>query len=68
MGGLAAAKRGECDVAGIHLMNAASGEYNRPFLTDTLELVPGYRRQMHQARPRAPASGLVALSMGQSCR
>jgi molybdopterin molybdotransferase/putative molybdopterin biosynthesis protein len=45
MGGLAAAKRGECDVAGIHLMDAASGEYNRPFLTDTLELVPGYRRQ-----------------------
>jgi putative molybdopterin biosynthesis protein len=44
MGGLAAAKRGECDVAGVHLMDAASGEYNRPFLTDTLELVPGYRR------------------------
>jgi putative molybdopterin biosynthesis protein len=44
MGGLAAAKRGECDVAGIHLMDPASGEYNRPFLTDELELVPGYRR------------------------
>jgi putative molybdopterin biosynthesis protein len=26
-------------------MDAASGEYTRPFLTDTLELVPGYRRQ-----------------------
>ncbi len=44
MGGLAAAKRGECDVAGIHLMDAVSGEYNRPFLTDALELVRGYRR------------------------
>lgn len=43
-GGLAAAKRGECDVAGIHLMDAASGEYNRPFLTEELELVPGYGR------------------------
>jgi putative molybdopterin biosynthesis protein len=42
--GLAAAKRGECDVAGVHLMDPASGEYNRPFLTDALELVPGYRR------------------------
>jgi putative molybdopterin biosynthesis protein len=44
-GGLAAAKRGECDVAGLHLLDAASGEYNRPFLTEALELVPGYRRR-----------------------
>ncbi len=44
MGGLAAAKRGECDVAGVHLLDGASGEYNRPFLTDALELVRGYRR------------------------
>jgi putative molybdopterin biosynthesis protein len=43
-GGLAAARRGECDVAGIHLFDPASGEYNRPFLTPDLELVPGYRR------------------------
>ena len=44
MGGLAAAKRGECDVAGIHLMDPETGEYNRPFLTDELKLVNGYRR------------------------
>ena len=44
MGGLAAAKRGECDLAGIHLMDPATGEYNRPFLDETLELVPGYGR------------------------
>ena len=25
-------------------MDAASGEYNRPFLTEGLELVPGYGR------------------------
>jgi putative molybdopterin biosynthesis protein len=43
-GGLIAAKRGECDIAGIHLMDPATGEYNRPFLTDDLELVPGYLR------------------------
>ncbi len=43
-GGLAAAKRAECDVAGIHLMDAESGEYNRPFLTERLELVAGYGR------------------------
>ena len=44
MGGLAAAKRGECDIAAIHLMDPETGEYNRPFLTPALELVPGYRR------------------------
>jgi putative molybdopterin biosynthesis protein len=43
-GGLAAAKRGECDIAPVHLMDPESGEYNRPFLTPQLELVPGYRR------------------------
>jgi putative molybdopterin biosynthesis protein len=44
MGGLAAAKRGECDIAAIHLMDPETGEYNRPFLTPALALVPGYRR------------------------
>ena len=43
-GGLAAAKRGECDLAGIHLMDPATGAYNAPFLTDALVLVPGYGR------------------------
>ncbi|MBV9522779.1 MAG: molybdopterin biosynthesis protein [Alphaproteobacteria bacterium] len=43
-GGLAAAKRGECDIAGIHLLDPASGDYNRPFLTPALDLVPGYGR------------------------
>src|SRR5215469_8905449 len=43
-GGLAAAKRGECDIAAIHLMDPETGEYSRPFLTPTLKLVPGYRR------------------------
>ncbi len=43
-GGLAAATRGECDIAGIHLMDPETGEYNRPLLTPELELVDGYRR------------------------
>jgi putative molybdopterin biosynthesis protein len=43
-GGLNAAKRGECDLAPVHLLDAATGEYNRPFLIEGLELVPGYRR------------------------
>ena len=44
MGGLAAAKREECDIAGVHLMDPVTGEYNRPLLTPTLSLVPGYGR------------------------
>ncbi|MCH2127005.1 MAG: molybdopterin biosynthesis protein [Pirellulaceae bacterium] len=42
--GLEAAKRGECDVAGVHLLDRETGEYNRPFLTKELELHPGYGR------------------------
>jgi putative molybdopterin biosynthesis protein len=43
-GGLEAAKRRECDVAGIHLLDPKTGEYNRPFLTKALDLIPGYGR------------------------
>jgi molybdenum cofactor synthesis domain-containing protein len=44
LGGLAAAKRGECDFAPIHLFDEKTGTYNSPFLGDGLELVPGWRR------------------------
>jgi molybdenum cofactor synthesis domain-containing protein len=44
LGGLAAAKRGECDFAPIHLFDEKSETYNTPFLDDGLELVPGWRR------------------------
>jgi putative molybdopterin biosynthesis protein len=44
MGGLAATRREECDIAGVHLMDPATGEYNRPFLAGALSLVPGYGR------------------------
>lgn len=44
LGGLAAAKRGECDFAPIHLFDDKTETYNTPYLTDGLELVPGWRR------------------------
>ena len=44
LGGLAAAKRGECDFAPIHLFDEKTETYNAPFLGDGLELVPGWRR------------------------
>ena len=45
-GALAAAKRAECDIAGIHLMDPESGQYNSPFIADNdaVELVSGYGR------------------------
>ena len=44
LAGLEAAKRGECDIAGMHLLDVKTGEYNRPFLTPELTLIPGYGR------------------------
>ena len=44
LGGLAAARRGECDFAPIHLFDDKSETYNTPFLSPGLELVPGWRR------------------------
>ncbi len=43
-GGLAAAKRGECDIAGMHLLDPDTGIYNRPLLSRDVELLPGYQR------------------------
>jgi putative molybdopterin biosynthesis protein len=45
--GLQAARRGEADIAGLHLLDEPTGEYNRPFLKpgDGLALVRGYIRR-----------------------
>ncbi len=44
LGGLAAARRGECDLAPIHLFDEKTESYNTAFLSQGLELVPGWRR------------------------
>lgn len=44
LGGLAAARRGECDLAPIHLFDEKTDTYNTPFLVPGLDLAPGYRR------------------------
>ena len=43
-GGLMAARRGECDVAPIHLLDPETGVYNEPFLSGEMRLIRGYRR------------------------
>jgi putative molybdopterin biosynthesis protein len=44
LGGVAAANRGECDIAPVHLINPASGQYNKHLVGPGLSLVPGWRR------------------------
>jgi len=44
LGGVAAASRGECDLAPVHLVDPATGIYNRYLLSPGLTLVPGWRR------------------------
>jgi putative molybdopterin biosynthesis protein len=43
-GGVSAASRGECDIAPVHLVDPATGIYNRHLLAPGLSLVPGWRR------------------------
>ncbi|MHC4178014.1 MAG: molybdopterin biosynthesis protein, partial [Planctomycetota bacterium] len=43
-GGLQAAQRGECDLAGVHLLDPDTGRYNVHLITDELELIEGYGR------------------------
>jgi putative molybdopterin biosynthesis protein len=44
LGGVAAANRGECDIAPVHLIDPASGQYNVHLVSPGLSLVPGWRR------------------------
>jgi putative molybdopterin biosynthesis protein len=74
--GLEAARRGECDVAPVHLWDPASKTYNRPFLDPTLRLVPGYLRRQAVCHRKGDARfagkdarGAVAAALSDpSCR
>ncbi len=44
MGGVAAAQRGQCDLAPVHLADPKTGTYNTHLLTPGLSLVRGWRR------------------------
>jgi putative molybdopterin biosynthesis protein len=43
-GGIDAATRGECDVAGVHLLDPETDTYNAPFLPAEVRLLTGYGR------------------------
>jgi putative molybdopterin biosynthesis protein len=44
LGGVAAAHRGECDVAPVHLVDPSTGAYNRHLLAPGLTLIKGWQR------------------------
>ncbi|MGH8638350.1 MAG: molybdopterin biosynthesis protein, partial [Burkholderiales bacterium] len=44
LGGVAAAERGECDLAPVHLVDPETGIYNAHFACDGLTLVKGWQR------------------------
>jgi putative molybdopterin biosynthesis protein len=44
LGGVGAISRGECDVAPVHLIDPASGRYNKHLVEAGTSLVPGWRR------------------------
>ncbi len=64
--GLAALGRGETDVAGIHLLDPESGEYNAPYLErygveGDVALVRGYIRRQGLLVPRGNPRGIKTL-------
>jgi len=69
-GGLAAARRGECDIAPIHLMDPATGDYNTPFLSAGMALLRGYGRMQGVVFRRDDArfaDGHAAALTAQDC-
>ncbi len=61
LGGLAAARRGECDLAPIHLFDEKTDSYNILFLVPGLELMPGYRRMQGIVFPQTATPALKEL-------
>ena len=75
LAGLEAARRGECDIAGVHLLDRETGEYNRSFLSAGLTLVPGYgrlqgvvfRREDIRFEGRSAADAVAAALADPAC-
>ena len=55
LGGVAAAERGECDLAPVHLLDPATGVYNAHLLRGGLSLVKGWQRMQGFVHRRGDA-------------
>ena len=67
-GGLAAAQRGECDAAPMHLLDPATDRYNEPFLGPGLRLLRGYVRMQGIATRADETRDTAALLADASLR
>jgi putative molybdopterin biosynthesis protein len=75
-GGLVAARRGECDLAGVHLLDPTTDTYNVPFLSPELTLVKGYARMQGVVfRPgdtrfqgKSPEAAVASALADPACR
>lgn len=67
--GVEAARRGECDLAGIHLLDQQTNRYNEAFVPEGVELVRGYvRRQGVVTRDGKQEGRLVNRNRGAGTR
>src|SRR5262249_50514442 len=70
-----APRGGECALAGVHLLDPKTDAYTRPFLTEGLELLPGYgrlqgvmfRRGDRRFEGRGVAEGVAAALADPKC-
>jgi putative molybdopterin biosynthesis protein len=75
LGGLSALRRGECDLAPIHLLDPAGGGYNRHVLSEHMTLIPGWRRLQGlvfrrgdlRFEDRTPAEAVAAALADPTC-
>jgi putative molybdopterin biosynthesis protein len=67
-GGLAAAARGECDLAPIHLLDLETDRYNESFLTPGLKLIRGYRRMQGMVTRLEETREIAAVLEDESLR
>jgi putative molybdopterin biosynthesis protein len=67
--GVEAARRGECDLAGIHLLDPETNRYNEAFVPEGVDLVRGYgRRQGVVTRDGDESGRLVNRNRGAGTR
>jgi putative molybdopterin biosynthesis protein len=75
MGGVAAAQRGECDLAPVHLLDPTGAAYNKHLLRPGLALVNGWQRMQgvvyrhgdERFAGRAPADAVKAALADPGC-
>ncbi len=75
LGGVAAAERGECDLAPVHLLDPAGAAYNTHLLRPGLALVKGWQRMQGfvyrhgdgRFAGRTPADAIEAARADSSC-